>query len=30
MNKDSKFNNKITISIIDKEQNIINKYHLNT
>jgi len=30
MNQDLNFNNKITIPIINKKQNIINKYHLNT
>jgi len=30
MNKDSNFNNKMTIPIINQEKNIINKYHLNT
>jgi len=30
MNKDSNFNNKMTTPIINQEQNIINKYHLNT
>jgi len=30
MNKDSKFKNKMIIPIINQEQNIINKYHLNT
>jgi len=30
MNKDSNFKNKMIILIINQEQDIINKYHLNT
>jgi len=30
MNKDSNFKNKMIIPIINQEQKIINKYHLNT
>ena len=30
MNKDSNFNNKMTIPIINQEHNTINKYHFNT
>ena len=30
MNKDLNFKNKIIIPLINQEENIINKYHLNT